>query len=67
MLTTRAISRASLVVAVQNYLGESEAAAKNASMPGYLSIGMSGTFEPSDVVAATCARSPACCYCLCLH
>lgn len=33
--------RASLVVSVQNYLGESEASKKNAAMPGYLSIGMS--------------------------
>ena len=39
--------RASLVVAIQNYLGESEAARKNSAMPGYMSIGMSCTWETS--------------------
>lgn len=33
--------RAALIIAIQNWLGESEQAKKNAAMPGYLSVGMS--------------------------
>jgi hypothetical protein len=34
-------NRAAVVVSIQNWLGESEDSRKNASMPGYLNIGMS--------------------------
>ncbi|CAG9940830.1 hypothetical protein V2G26_016943 [Clonostachys chloroleuca] len=35
------IGWASLVVSIQNWLGESEAQKQNSPMPGYLSVGMS--------------------------
>jgi hypothetical protein len=37
-------NRAAVVVSIQNWLGESEDSRKNASMPGYLNIGMSSKF-----------------------
>ena len=41
--------RAALVVSVQNYLGESEQARKNSAVPGYMSVGMSGTFSQAQL------------------
>ena len=43
---TEPLHRAALIVAIQNWLGESEQAKKNAAMPGYLSVGMSCTYDP---------------------
>ena len=35
-----------MIIAIQNWLGESEQAKKNAAMPGYLSVGMSCKCDP---------------------
>jgi len=40
-MRNKMIGWAALIVSIQNWLGESESAKKNAAMPGYLSVGMS--------------------------
>ncbi|KFH46586.1 hypothetical protein ACRE_026090 [Hapsidospora chrysogenum ATCC 11550] len=40
-MRNKMIGWAALIISIQNWLGESEQAKKNAAMPGYLSAGMS--------------------------
>ncbi|CAM1501742.1 Fc.00g037260.m01.CDS01 [Cosmosporella sp. VM-42] len=42
---------AAVVFSIQSWLGESEETKKNASTPGYFSVGMARTFTPSSIPA----------------
>lgn len=57
MLTKVANNRAAVIFSVQSWLGESEDAKKNASTPGYFSVGMSST-SPSSHTFSTSTWIP---------